>query len=144
MDVCETDAVMVNAPTTSKMKNAAATSKALTQSESSTKVAAELAKRFRLNGYVRRPDPKLRAEAPDTYKKGYEVRLVADSQVELREVRRLLRAAGFEPGRPFAKANQWRQPLYGRQAVTRFLQLVGQEPSTKRGEAQSKPARVQR
>ncbi len=105
------------------------------------KVSAELAKRFRLNGYVRRPDAHLRAEAPDTYKKGYEIRLVADSQVELREVRRLLRAAGFEPGRPFAKSNQWRQPVYGRLAVTRFLQLVGEKPPTKRAGMKSKARR---
>ncbi|MCC7291952.1 MAG: hypothetical protein IT449_07825 [Phycisphaerales bacterium] len=104
-------------------------------------VSAELAKRFRLNGYVRRPNAELRAEAPDHYKKGYEIRLVADSQVELREVRRLLRAAGFEPGRPFAKSNQWRQPVYGRAAVMRFLRIVGAKSPPKRVRAKSKSRR---
>jgi hypothetical protein len=34
-----------------------------------------------------------------------------------RTIRRLLREAGFKPSRPFAKAQQWAQPLYGREAV---------------------------
>ncbi|MBX9626921.1 MAG: hypothetical protein K2X82_24180 [Gemmataceae bacterium] len=88
-------------------------------------VVEQLTESFRRNGYVRWPNQDRRAATPRAYKKGYEVRLVADSVAELRTLRRLLRAAGFEPGRPFSKANQWRQPLYGRQPVTRFLGLVG-------------------
>ena len=91
----------------------------------SAEVVEQLAVFFRRNGYVRRPNPdRLAAEGYKGYKKGDEVRLVADSRAELRAIRRLLRAAGFDPGRPFAKARQWRQPLYGRNAVSRFLALV--------------------
>ncbi len=79
---------------------------------------------FRRNGYVRRLNPKRRAAEPGTYKKGDEVRLVAASAAELRAIRRLLRAAGFRPGRAFRKANQWRQPVYGREEVARFLALI--------------------
>jgi hypothetical protein len=91
----------------------------------SLEVVERLAMLFARNGYIRRPDLKRRAAAASAYKKGYEVRLVADSVAELRAIRRLLRASGFHPGRPFAKSRQWRQPLYGRQAVTRFLGLIG-------------------
>ena len=91
-------------------------------------VVERLAGLFRRNGYLRWPNPIRRAADPRTYKKGYEVRLVAESKAELRQIRRLLRAAGFAPGRPFAKARQWRQPVYGRQAVARFLELIGAVP----------------
>jgi hypothetical protein len=90
-------------------------------------VVKQLTALFQRNGYVRRLNPQRRAAEPQTYKKGDEVRLVAESQAELRAIRRLLRAAGFTPGRAFRKAKQWRQPLYGRDAVARFLALVGEE-----------------
>ena len=95
--------------------------------EVSPDVTERLVELFNRNGYVRWPNPDRRASNPRTYKKGYEVRLVANSLAELREMRRLLRAAGFTPGRPFSEARQWRQPLYGRQVVGRFLKLVGCE-----------------
>lgn len=81
---------------------------------------------FQRNGYVRRQDPELLAErGRQGYRKGDEVRLVANSMVELREIRRMLRSAGFQPGRPFRKGRQYRQPVYGRAEVARFLELLG-------------------
>ena len=91
-------------------------------------VVEDLATLFHRNGYVRLPDMDRRAASPRGYKKGYEVRLVADSLGELEDIQHLLRLAGFEPGRPFGKALQWRQPLYGRAAVERFLEMVGPPP----------------
>ena len=91
-------------------------------------VVEQLAGFFRRNGYVRWPNLDHRAATPREYKKGYEVRLVAESMAELRAIRRLLRAAGFDPARPFAKARQWRQPIYGHQPVARFLDLIGWSP----------------
>jgi hypothetical protein len=88
---------------------------------------------FHRNGYVRLPNLKRRAATPRAYKKGYEVRLVAGTMAELRTIRRLLREAGFKPNRPFAKAQQWAQPLYGREAVSRFLALVEAEKSARGG-----------
>ncbi|TWT46274.1 hypothetical protein RAS1_27260 [Phycisphaerae bacterium RAS1] len=89
-------------------------------------VIERLAAYFRRNGYVRRVDPVRRVEEGQLYKKGAEVRLVAASRAELNEIQRLLKQAGFKVPRPFAKARQWRQPVYGVAEVARFLSLVGQ------------------
>lgn len=90
-----------------------------------TAAARRLAVCFRRNGYVRRQDPdRIADEGWERYKKGDEVRLVARSAQELRLIRRLLREAGFKPGCPFVKGQQYRQPIYGRQAVVRFLEMV--------------------
>jgi len=87
--------------------------------------ASLLAGFFRRNGFVRRQDPqRVEKEGSGRYKKGEEVRLVAGSTRELRLIRRLLREAGFKAGRPFMKGRQYRQPIYGRQEVARFLELV--------------------
>jgi hypothetical protein len=87
----------------------------------------ELTALFWRNGYVRWQDP-ARAVDSNVYKKGDEVRLVADTKQELAHIRKLLKDAGFEPGRPFAKGNQYRQPIYKKDAVARFLDMVGAEP----------------
>jgi hypothetical protein len=88
----------------------------------------QLADFFRRNGYVRRQDPeRTEQDGWEYYKKGDEVRLVADNEEELKQIRRLLKAAGFIPGRPFVKGRQYRQPIYGRAEVARFLELVGAE-----------------
>lgn len=86
---------------------------------------AELAFLFKRNGYVRRLNPKRRSAEGQGYKKGDEVRLVADTKAELAHLRRLLRRCGFPRGRAFVKGLQYRQPIYGRQTVARFLDLVG-------------------
>jgi hypothetical protein len=89
-------------------------------------VIRQLAHFWERNGYLRRQaENRIAKEGPRRYKKGFEVRLVANSTDELESIRGLLRAAGFRPGRPFAKGRQYRQPLYGRQAVARFLALLG-------------------
>ena len=92
----------------------------------SPEVIAQLATWFRRNGYVRRQNPTRLEEPYGSYEKGEEVRLVAESKAELQTIRRVLRAAGFEPGKPFTKAGQWRQPVYGRAEVARFLTLIGE------------------
>lgn len=86
---------------------------------------AELSACFHRNGYVRRPNQDRRAAERSRYKKGYEVRLVAASEVELERIRSLLVSAGFEPGRPYAQLPGFRQPVYGREQVIRFLDAVG-------------------
>lgn len=83
---------------------------------------------FHRNGYVRWPRPeRLEDEPPEKYKKGAEVRLVAETHSELTEIRILLRKAGFRPGSHFPKGNQFRQPIYGYQQVARFLRLMDDE-----------------
>ena len=94
----------------------------------SPQVVAELTALFRRNGYIRRQNPERLATAEyRTYKKGDEVRLVADTRDELRHIRRLLRAAGFKPGRAFVHSRPWRQPIYGRADVAEFLEMIGGE-----------------
>lgn len=94
------------------------------------KAIKQLAVYFHRNGYVRRVDAVRRVDDGQLYKKGAEIRLVANSRVELAEIRRLLEQAGFKPAKPFAKARQWRQPVYGVAEVARFLSLVGErEPA---------------
>jgi hypothetical protein len=89
---------------------------------------AQLRESFFKNGYVRFQNPeRLETEGWSEYKKGDEVRLVADSVRDLRHLERLLRAVGLKPGRPFKKARQYRLPLYGREQVAEFLELVGAE-----------------
>ena len=79
---------------------------------------------FRRSGYVRRQSSRrLAAEGYMGYKKGDEVRFIASSRSELVSVQRLLRRAGFEPGRPFAKGRQFALPVYGRTAVQQLLSL---------------------
>lgn len=90
-------------------------------------VVERLAAFFHRNGYVRRLDAVRRVQQGQLYKKGAEVRLVAQSQSELAEIRRLLKRAGFKLARPFAKARQWRQPVYGVAEVARFLSLVREQ-----------------
>lgn len=91
-------------------------------------VIRELARFFERNGYARwQAQDRVEKEGWGRYKKGDEIRLVANSEAELAVIRRLLRTAGFRPGRPFAKARQFRQPLYGRQAVERFFALMESE-----------------
>ena len=93
-------------------------------------VVKQLAWFFHRNGYVRRLSLERRSELGwQIYKKGDEVRLVANSHTELADIQRLLQAAGFKPGKPFQKGQQYRQPIYGRTEVARFLSMVG-EPET--------------
>lgn len=88
--------------------------------------ARRLAELFHRNGYIRRCNMgRRRRHGWQVYKKGDEVRLTASSQGELAEIRRLLGEAGFKAGRPFVKGRQYRQPLYGRTEVARFLSLIG-------------------
>jgi len=88
-------------------------------------VVKKLGNYFHRNGYVRRANAVRRAQEGQLYKKGAEVRLVAHSRAELTEIRQLLKQAGFKVARPFSKANQLRQPVYGIAEVSRFLSLVG-------------------
>ena len=90
-------------------------------------VVERLGELFRRNGYVRSVVPVRRVEEGRLYKKGAELRLVAESAAELAEIRRLLKRAGFKRARPFTKARQWRQPVYGVAEVARFLSLIGEK-----------------
>lgn len=88
-------------------------------------VAKQLAEFFHRNGYVRQVNIERRVElTAQVYKKGDEVRLVANSLDELAVIQQLLSAAKFKFGNAFQKRQQYRQPIYGRAEVARFLSMV--------------------
>jgi hypothetical protein len=117
----------------------------MTKLEPTADVIDRLRAFFHRNGYIRRVNAIRKKRLGRLYKKGAEVRLVAQSDDELAEIRRLLEKAGFKLARPFATARQWRQPVYGVAEVARFLSLVGKskrKPKRKRKpRSQSKPDR---
>lgn len=80
---------------------------------------------FRRNGCVRLVDEQRRKEWGQKYKKGYEVRLIANSKEELETIRQLLQQAGFKPGKPYKKRLQFVQPVYGKSAVDWFTSQGG-------------------
>ena len=92
------------------------------------RVRRALAAFFYRNGCVRRHDPvRYGAEGYMKYKKGDEVRLMANTDAECVQVLQLLRIAGFNPGHPFRKGRHLAQycvPLYGRDQVARFLGMI--------------------
>jgi hypothetical protein len=86
---------------------------------------------FGRNGYLRFPDAKRQQqEGHSKYKKGSEVRLVAYDETELTEIRNLLQQMGFKLANSHAKAKQHIQPIYGKQAVERFCEMVGKQLET--------------
>lgn len=88
-------------------------------------VVDQLARFYARNGYTRRQNKERFAkEGSLHYRKGDEVRLVAESRAELKQIRSLLQQAGFKVGRPFEKGTKYCQPVYGKEAVARFLELV--------------------
>ena len=93
--------------------------------KSSTQNLVEL---FRRNGYFRIPDDGRIDKGSKRYKKGYEVRLVASDEIELAKIRSMLKRAGLKSGSPFRKANQYVQPVYGKEAFEKFNEWIEQYP----------------
>jgi hypothetical protein len=97
-----------------------------TKSQPASSVRRRLREFYKRSGWVQaRPDPKLRAKRKANYKRGYEVRVAVASKQELAEVQRLLNQSGLKPGKPFKKVNRIVLPIYGKESVERFLELVG-------------------
>lgn len=80
---------------------------------------------FRRNGCVRLVDEERREKLGQKYKKGYEVRLTANSKEELETMRQLLAQSGLKPGKPYKKRRQFVQPVYGKAAVDWFTSRAG-------------------
>ena len=92
----------------------------------------ELSFLFRRNGYVLEQNAlRYQLEGHQRYKKGDEVRLTASSISELTHIEELLIQVGFSFGRSFAKGKQFRLPIYGREEVRRFMQMIEDNASTK-------------
>ena len=79
---------------------------------------------FRTNAHMRIPNRERREEEGSSYKKGYEVRLVVTTLREAAQIRRSLKEVGLKGGKPFKKAKQWVQPVYGQAAVEYFQKFV--------------------
>lgn len=86
----------------------------------------QLVEFFERNGHVRLQNAdRFNGEGSQSYKKGDEVRLTANSAAELEQIQELLRILDFTPGRPFTQGKgQFRLPIYGRGQTARFLALV--------------------
>lgn len=96
--------------------------------EAKAEAVRQLARFFHRNGYLRWRNPQRLKSDGRAYKKGAEIRLVANSKQELATIRRLLKTAGFKAGRPFVKARQFRQPVYGIDQVIAFLKIIDERP----------------
>lgn len=71
------------------------------------------------NGYLRTAPPR----QSGTHR-GYELRFTASTVEERDTIVECLEAIGFDPGRPFAKANAWRVPVYGKAKVDALATLL--------------------
>lgn len=92
----------------------------MANTSNSTQPEALLVQFLRRSGYLRLPDEERRQKDGQHYKKGYEIRLVLNSQRELATVRRSLRKIGIKPAKSFKKHKRWVQPIYGKSAVESF------------------------
>jgi len=84
---------------------------------------------FERNGYIRRQLEERRAAEGRRYKKGDEVRLTANSEAEVELIQSLLDVLEFTHGSPFVKSRQYRIPIYGREQVRRFVDMVRDQRS---------------
>jgi hypothetical protein len=98
--------------------------------------ARTLTSLFRRNGCVRRQNTaRCEAEGWTKYKKGDEIRLIANTNAERDRVMRLLKRADFKAGRPFLKHRRPGSscvPIYGREQVARFLTMVAETEERQR------------
>ena len=96
-----------------------------------------LARWFDEHGWTQAPpDPELRKDFQETYKRGYEIRLSARPD-ELTELQCLLFRAGFEPGKHFLKGRRLVVPLYGKEQVEQFLREIRHASDRKRARSGS-------
>lgn len=92
----------------------------------------QLKQLFQRNGYYRVPDEDRRQEKKAAYKKGYEIRFVAQNYKEYLEIRKLLKTLGYLPGKAFMKGAQRVIPVYGKENYLAFRQLMKNKRSGKK------------
>ena len=90
------------------------------KASSSRRPEARLVVLYRESGYMRVPNLNRREKEPRDYKKGYEIRIAADTLREIREIRKLLRQVDIQGGKPFKKHSRWIQPIYGKEEMREF------------------------
>ena len=87
----------------------------------------KLVKLFLRNGCMRYPnEERQKSDGVQKYKKGYEVRWTAVDRTELTEIKGFLEKAGFVAGNDYPKRKHFIQPVYGKDAVFRFQELLAQ------------------
>lgn len=96
----------------------------MAKSLSARQAKLQLVALFERNGCVRLQNPDRLSEGPRAYKKGTEVRLIADSEAEVTYIQELLDVRGFSSGRPFAKGDRFCIPIYGFEQVSSFMAMV--------------------
>lgn len=94
--------------------------------------AEQLRQIFQRNGYYRVPDEDMRQQKKASYKKGYEIRFVAQNYKEYLEIRKLLKALGYLPGKAFLKGSQRVIPVYGKENYFAFRELMKSKKSKKK------------
>ncbi len=85
-----------------------------------TEIKHQLQKLVNGKFYFRFPDKKRRNIEGQSYKQGYEVRLVVKNKAELKKIKSLLKDLGFDIGKPYAKGTQFVQPVYGKYQVEKL------------------------
>lgn len=99
-----------------------------TQTKKVTKsVIKKLGGYFLRNGYLRLPNETLKKKKGGNYRKGYEIRFVANNKNELKEIKSLLKDAYLKPGKHFEKFNQFVLPVYGKESFFRFKSLLAEQ-----------------
>lgn len=91
-------------------------------------------------GCCRVPDPARRRDAPRDYKKGYEVRLVLETDRQARRARWLVERAGLTAGKAYDKGSRVVLPVYGRKSLETFEYWLMERGLT-RGTARHRPRR---
>jgi hypothetical protein len=79
---------------------------------------------FHRNGCLRAPNIARRKKEGQDYKKGYEIRFVAQNEEELLKIRSLLSEVGFKSGKPYSKGSQFVQPVYGKNSYEKFRKFI--------------------
>ena len=78
----------------------------------------------RERGYFRVASAAKRKKRKLKYKRGWETRIPAEDKAEAQTIQQIIRDAGFKPGRPFQKHNQFIVPLYGKEPTLRLQEIV--------------------
>ncbi len=92
---------------------------------SEKKAVKYLAQAFKNRGYVRYAnETKKKEDANRKYKKGDEIRLIFNSNTDCLLAQKHLNFFGFTYGKSYEQFRQIRLPIYGRNQVRSFLDLV--------------------
>jgi len=91
----------------------------------------ELVQFYHRNGYLRQPNEARFEEGSQVYKKGYEIRFVANSEEEKVYISSLLEKTGFKHGKIYPKWKTFVLPVYGYDAMARFHEIMDEFPQLK-------------